>query len=183
MKRRLHARNPGMARSVCSLAALGFVAATLLLVMSGVDALQRWGHTVSYQEFRITEHNAAARTAVAYDSGANFVDALNRAGVPCTNPTILPVTTPAVAGTGTIQVGDSLACTFARDDSVNVIVASPDYLGHVYFSSYFEASQKALADVSSQQITLKGEFWVATSSDDQRLFEIQDVMGGQLIVP
>ncbi len=129
----------------------------------------------------IDERNAAARPAVAYESGAAFVEALTRAGVDFPNPTIGPVTTP-VSGE-TIHVADSVSCTYAKDDVVNVFVAWPSEVSSKYFSVYFESSQKALANVSAEGMTLKGELWFARASDDQRLFDIQEALGGQLIEP
>jgi len=127
----------------------------------------------------IDERNAVASPAVAYESGADFVEALNRAGVACTNPTIFPVTTPALGET--IHVADSVSCTYAKDDVVNVFVAWRSEFSSKYFSMYFESSQEAQADVSAEGMTLKGELWFAWASDDQRLFDIQEALGGQLI--
>jgi hypothetical protein len=129
----------------------------------------------------IDERNAAASPAVAYESGADFVEALNRAGVACPNPTISPVTTPALGET--IHVADSVSSTYAKDDVVNVFVAWPSEPSSKYFSKYFESSQEARASVSAQGMTLKGELWFARASDDQRLFDIQEALGGQLIKP
>lgn len=127
----------------------------------------------------IDERNAAASPAVAYESGANFVEALTRAGVDFANPTINPVTTPALGET--IHVADSVSTAYAKDDVVNVFVAWRSEASSKYFSTYFESSQQARANVSAQGTTLKGELWFALASNDQRLFDIQEALGGQLI--
>lgn len=132
-------------------------------------------------ETTIDERNAAASPAVAYESGADFVEALNGAGVVFTNPTISPVTTPALGET--MHVADTVSTTYATDDVVNVFVAWPSEASSKYFSLYFESSQKALADVSAEGMTLKGDLWFARASNDQRLFDIQEALGGQLITP
>lgn len=125
----------------------------------------------------VDELSAAASPAVAYESGAEFVDALNRSGVACANPTIYPVT---VSG---IHLADSFSCTYAEQDLVNVFVAWQEPASSEYFSVYFESTQQARADVSAEGWTLKGELWFAVASDDQRLIDIQGALGGQLIDP
>lgn len=129
----------------------------------------------------IDERNAAASPAVAYKSGADFVEALTRAGIDFPNPTIGPVTTPAAGEK--IHVADAVSSAYANKDVVNVFVAWRSEASSKYFSMYFESSQKAQADVSAKGLTLKGELWYARASDDQRLFDIQKALGGQLIKP
>jgi hypothetical protein len=129
------------------------------------------------KEVTIDERNAAASSAVSYESGAAFVEALNAAGVACTNPTIYPVME------GGIHVADSFTCAYAEQDLVNVFVAWPELASSEYFSTYFENSQQARAEVSAQGLTLKGELWFAQASVDQRLIDIQGAIGGQLIDP
>lgn len=135
------------------------------------------GDGVTFEELSIEERNAEASPAVAYQSGADFVEALNRAGVECTNPTIYPTVV------GGIHVADSFTCTYGEQDLVNVFVAWPSLFSSEYFSRYFQSSQEALADVSAQGWTLKGELWYARATDDQRLIDIQEALGGQLIDP
>ena len=130
------------------------------------------------KELSVDERNAAASPAVAYESGAAFVEALNAAGVACTNPTIYPVTV-----SGSVHVADSFTCAYAEQDLVNVFVAWQEPASSEYFSIYFENTQQARADVSAQGWTLKGELWFAQASDDQRLIDIQGALGGQLIDP
>ncbi len=62
----------------------------------------------------IDERNAAASAAVPYESGADFVEALERGvGVPCTKHTV----TPLVASG--IHVADSVTCMYSEGDLVN----------------------------------------------------------------
>lgn len=123
----------------------------------------------------IDERNAAASAAVAYESGADFVEALGRAGVPCTNPTISPLMASG------FHVADSFSCNYATGDLVNLFVAWPSELSSTYFSMYFEAEQEAGAATGAQNLTLKGELWYAVATTDQRLFDIQEALGGQLV--
>jgi hypothetical protein len=129
----------------------------------------------------IDERNAAASAAVTYESGAGFVEALERAGVPCTNPTISPFTT---SGAGmTFHVADNVSCKYPNGDVVMAFVAWPSEVSSTYFSMYFEPYMEAKASSAPQALTLKGELWFAWASNDQRLFDTQEALGGQLIKP
>jgi len=129
----------------------------------------------------IDERNAAASAAVTYESGAGFVEALERAGVPCTNPTISTFTTSAAGAT--FHVADNVSCEYANGDVVMAFVAWPSEVSSTYFSMYFESYMEAKAFSAPQALTLKGELWFAWASDDQRLFDTQEALGGQLIKP
>ena len=129
----------------------------------------------------IDERNAAARTTVTYESGAGFVEALEQAGVPCTDPTISPFTTSAAGAT--FHVADDISCSYANGDVVTVFVAWPSEISSTYFSMYYEHYMEAKAISAPQALALKGELWFASASDDQRLFDIQEALGGQLIEP
>jgi hypothetical protein len=124
----------------------------------------------------LDERNAAAEAAVAYESGAGFAEALQRAGVPCTNPTISPFTTSAAGGT--FHVADNVSCDYGDGDVVMAFVAWPSELSSTYFSMYFKSYQEA-----STNTFLKGELWFAWASDDQGLFDTQEALGGQLVKP
>jgi uncharacterized RDD family membrane protein YckC len=129
----------------------------------------------------IDERNAAASAAVTYESGAGFLEALERAGVPCTNPTISPFTT---SGAGmTFHVADNVSCKYPNGDVVTVFVAWPSEVSSTYFSMYFESYMEAKSGTGAQSLTLKGELWYAWASNEQRLFDTQEALGGQLIKP
>jgi hypothetical protein len=124
----------------------------------------------------IEERNAAAGAAVTYESGAGFVEALERAGFACTNPTISAFT---ASGAGeTFRVADNVACDYGTSDVVKAFVAWPSEISSTYFSMYFKSHQEAPTNTF-----LKGELWFAWASDDQGLFDIQDALGGQLVRP
>lgn len=125
----------------------------------------------------IEQHNADAATAVAYKSGADFVKALKQAGVLCPAASV-----SAVEASG-VHVADSVSCTYAKDDYFSATVAWPSTLSSKYFSIYFPASQKACRDTGCKAVTLKGNLWFAGGApDEQRLYEVQDALGGQLSV-
>jgi hypothetical protein len=124
----------------------------------------------------IDERNAAAGAAVTYESGAGFVEALERAGFPCTNPTISAFT--ASAAGETFHVADNVSCDYGNSDVVNAFVAWPSEISSTYFSMYFKSYQEATTNT-----VLKGGLWFAWASDDQGLFDIQDALGGQLVRP
>jgi hypothetical protein len=98
-------------------------AASLVAVMLAIAAaaMACGGGGVRFEELSIDERNAEASPAVAYESGAGFVEALERAGVPCTKQTITPQT--VVTALGTIHVADSVTCTYSEDDWVQGFVA------------------------------------------------------------
>ncbi len=158
-----------------------FIIITILMLAITAAAMACGGATSSggnsSNEASVDERNAAASAAVTYESGAGFVEALEGAGVPCTNPSISPVNTSGV------HVADSFSCIYAKDDLVNMFVAWPSELSSTYFSMYFENYQKAQAGFGSEQLILKGNLWFAVASTDQRLFDIQDALGGQLAEP
>jgi len=129
----------------------------------------------------IDERNAAASAAVTYESGAGFVEALERAGVPCTKQTVTPQT--VATEWGTIHVVDNVTCTYSEHDWVNGFVAWPSEFSSRYFSLYFERYQSAGDEVGAQSLLLKGKLWFATAPTDQRLFDTQEALGGQLIKP
>jgi hypothetical protein len=136
-------------------------------------------HTVSGGP-SLDERNAAAEAAVAYESGAGFVEALERAGVPCANPTISPFTVSASGGT--FHVADSVSCDYAEGGVVNAFVAWPSEISREYFSLYSKSAQEARTKTFVEGMTLNGELWFAWG-DDQRLFNIQEALGGQLVEP
>ena len=115
--------------------------------------------------------------AVAYDSGAELVEALERAGVPCVEQSVIPQEESGV------YVADNVTCTYADDDWVQVFMAAPSEFGDVYFSMYFESFQEAKTSVSAQSLTLEGDLWFATAPTDQRLFTTQAALGGRLLEP
>lgn len=125
----------------------------------------------------ISDRNAAAKVAVAYDSGVGLVQALERAGAPCVEQS---VTAQRAAGT---HVADNVTCTYSADDWVQAFVAAPSELARTYFSTYFETFLDAKSSVSAQSLTLEGTLWFATAPTDQRLFTTQSALGGQLREP
>jgi hypothetical protein len=135
------------------------------------------GTTSSAGTTSISERNAAARAAVAYDGGAGLVEALDRAGVPCIEQSVTP---QMAAGA---HVADNVTCTYAADDWVQVFMAAPSELGRAYFSTYFETFQESKSSVSAQSLTLEGTLWFATAPTDERLFATQAALGGQLLEP
>jgi hypothetical protein len=128
----------------------------------------------------IEERNAAAKAAVPYNSGADFVKALEQAGVPCPNQEIghNTVWTP---GVGDWHLMDNVRCTYP-DNTLHVYVALPDdEWSRKYFSNYIEALQDVLCPFGKTDLQLKGELWYADTSDnDQILFDIQEALGGQI---
>lgn len=136
------------------------------------------GGGAGVEELTIEDRNATASPAVAYESGAGFVEALEQAGVLCMNPTISPVIASG------IHVADTFGCTRAENDFVNVFSAWPDTFSSKYFSLYFESYVEAGASTGSQGLILKGELWLATAGPDrQMLFDVQEAIGGQLCLP
>lgn len=125
----------------------------------------------------ISDRNAAAKVAVAYDNGAELVQALERAGVPCAKQSVIP---QQAAGT---YVADNVTCTYSADDWVQVFMAAPSEPGRAYFSIYFESFQEAKTRASAQSLTLEGDLWFATAPTDERLFTTQVALGGQLLEP
>ena len=125
----------------------------------------------------ISERNAAAKVAVAYDSGAELLEALERAGVPCVEQNVVPQEESGV------YVADNVTCTYAAGDWVQVFMAAPSEPGRVYFSMFFDSSMEAKTSVGATSLTLEGDLWFATAPTDQRLFTTQDTLGGQLLEP
>ena len=72
---------------------------------------------------------------------------------------------------------------YSEGDLVNAFVAWQSEASSTYFSTYFEAEQKARAATGAPNPTLKGELWYAEAAADQRLFDTQEALGGQLIKP
>ena len=84
---------------------------------------------------------------------------------------------------GPIHVADSVECIYSEDDRVQGFVAWPSELSSEYFSGYFEHYLEAKAVSAPQTLTLKGQLWFATALTDQRQFDTQETLGGQLIKP
>jgi hypothetical protein len=125
----------------------------------------------------ISDRNAAAKLAVAYDDGGGLVEAMEKAGAPCVEQSVTPQTAAGV------HVADNVTCTYAAGDWVQMFVAVPSELGRTYFSEYFETFQASKSSVSAQTLTLEGELWFATAPTAQRLFATQTALGGQLREP
>lgn len=147
-------------------------AALLALAVGGVATACGGGGGTS-----VETRNAEAGTPVAYKSGADFVVALKQAGVSCPKATIAPV---AASG---VHVADSVSCTYSTDDYFSATVAWPSTLSSKYFSGYFAAYQKACRDTDCKATTLEGNLWFAGGApNEERLFTVQDALGGQLSV-
>jgi hypothetical protein len=144
----------------------------ILAFMSGCG-----GAASSTSSMSISERNTAAKPAVAYDSGAELVGALEQAGSPCVTQRVTPQEAAAT------YVADIVMCTYAADDWLQVFMAAPSEPGRAYYSMYFESSQEAKTSVSATSLTLEGNLWFATAPTDERLFTTQGALGGQLLEP
>jgi hypothetical protein len=145
----------------------------VILLLAVVTACSSAGSS----KITIEERNATAIPAATYESGADFISALEKAGVPCTKNTISPITASG------IHVYDSVTCIYSENDLINVDVAFPSEASRAYYSSYFPAIKNAQANTNPDRLILTGDLWYAVASTDQRLFDTQAAIGGQLIKP